>query len=127
MLSYTPNRALFSFQRSTTLRGGTVSRTWANSGTPRSGEETNESALPINKQFPGRPTYTLATYPQRSFCTPRVSSHIGSYLPPKGDSLPLLSCLSTSTGHQTSQKDEEHVWISKTRHRAQSPRGLTRE
>ncbi|KAL1770991.1 hypothetical protein HispidOSU_023634 [Sigmodon hispidus] len=35
MLSYTPNRALFSFQRSTTLGGGSVSLTWVNSGPPR--------------------------------------------------------------------------------------------
>lgn len=35
MLSYTPNMALFSFQRSTTLAGGTVCLTKYKSGTPR--------------------------------------------------------------------------------------------
>lgn len=35
MLSYTPNMALFSFQRSTTLGGGRVSLTCNNPGTPR--------------------------------------------------------------------------------------------
>lgn len=35
MLSYTPNMALFSFQRSTTLRGGTVTLTKYIPGTPR--------------------------------------------------------------------------------------------
>lgn len=34
MLSYTPNRALFSFQRSTTLGGGRVTLTRDSSGTP---------------------------------------------------------------------------------------------
>lgn len=34
-LSYTPNMALFSFQRSTTLGGGRVSLTCNNPGTPR--------------------------------------------------------------------------------------------
>lgn len=43
-----------------------------------------------NKQLAGRPTYTLATYPERSFCRPRASSPTVSYLPPKGRSLPLL-------------------------------------
>ena len=35
MLSYTPNIALFSFQRSTALGDGRVSLTWNNLGTPR--------------------------------------------------------------------------------------------
>lgn len=35
MLSYTPNMALFSFQRSTTLGGGRVTLTWNNLGTPK--------------------------------------------------------------------------------------------
>lgn len=90
MLSYTPNRALFSVQRSTTLGGGRVSLTKANRGTPRDGKERQASALPVNKQLAGYPTYTLATYPERSFCMPGASSPIVSYLPPKGHSLPLL-------------------------------------
>lgn len=49
ILSYTPNMALFSFQRSTTLRGGRVTLTWNNLGIPR------EKLLQVKGNWPHRP------------------------------------------------------------------------
>lgn len=49
ILSYTPNMALFSFQRSTTLRGGRVTLTWNNLGIPR------EKLLQVKGNRPHRP------------------------------------------------------------------------
>lgn len=74
ILSYTPNMALFSFQRSTTLRGGRVTLTWNNLGIP----------FPVSLGFPQLREMKVQNReePRASFlCAPQQFCAVAVFIP----------------------------------------------